>query len=71
MFRRILNTPLEFKITVCKFDQLNLLVQVNLCVLVITKTEFDNYFSRVQFIINEFKKSYRLDISENKGKVLI
>lgn len=71
MFRRILNTPLEFKITVCKFDQLNLLVQLNLCVLVITKTEFDNNFSRVQFIINEFKKSYRLDISENKGKVLI
>ena len=67
----ILNTPLEFKITVCKFDQLNLLVQLNLCVLVITKTEFDNNFSRVQFIINEFKKSYRLDISENKGKVLI
>ena len=55
MFGKALNTHLEFEVTASKFERLNLLVQVNLCTVVITKTELDHNISRVQLVINGFK----------------
>ena len=54
-----------------KFEQLKLIMGNYIDVLVIQETKLDPSFSDGQFVINGYKKPYRLDRNRNGGGVII
>ena len=53
-----------------KLDDLNEVVSNNVDILCIAETKLDNSFPEAQFILNGYKKTYRLDISASSGGLL-
>ena len=53
-----------------KFDALSLIIKDRLDILVIGETKLDHTFPENQFIINGFKKPYRLDRNRHGGGVM-
>ena len=54
-----------------KFESLNYIVNDNIDILVIGETKLDETFTEKLFIINGFKKPYRLDRNHDGGGVMI
>ena len=54
-----------------KFDALSLIIKDKLDILIICETKTDETFPDSQFIINGFKRPYRLDRNTNGGGVMI
>ena len=54
-----------------KFDALSLIVKDKLDIIVVGETKLDDTFPENQFVINGFKKPYRLDRNRHGGGVML
>ena len=54
-----------------KFNDINTLLAKNVNVLCVAETKIDNSFSENQFLLEGFKKPYRLDINARSGGLLL
>ena len=68
---RILIATLNINSLPAKFEQMKVMIGNYLDIMVIQEKQLDHSFSTEQFIINGYKKPYRLDINRNGGGVII
>ena len=54
-----------------KFDDLKLIIDENVDILCIAKTKIDEYFQTAQFILPDYHKLYRLDVTDKQGGLLV
>ena len=68
---RIVIGTLNINSLASKFDQLEIIIRDSLDILIIQETKLDSSFPDDQFVINGYKKPYRLDRNRHGGGVMV
>ena len=68
---RIVIGTLNINSLASKFDQLEIIIRDSLDILIIQETKLDSSFPDDQFVINGYRKPYRLDRNRHGGGVMV